>query len=305
MRSTRRNRRRTTTNRYDKAAAFSSAAVLLFLAVLLVAAAAPEKHLAIYSTAANYSLPVLQRQGQEYIGLLELLDPLGTVSAKSDPPRWRLHYNNILGEFTTGKSRARVQGRDTDLAGKFLMENGRGLVTLASLNSLLPRFLGGPASLREESNRLFIGNIATHFTASVSLDNPSRLVFRFTAPVNPSVASEPGKVRLTFRREPLTGPASPMLTFASKIIPSADYSENNGAAEIEVTTSIPLLATFSPDGRTITLAPAKLQTTASPPVVSGTSAATVNPPAPAAVLPQTSTQSSTPTPPVPAVRRYF
>ena len=37
--------------------------ILLFLAVLLVSAAAPEKRLAIYSTAANYSLPILQRQG--------------------------------------------------------------------------------------------------------------------------------------------------------------------------------------------------------------------------------------------------
>ena len=58
-----------------------------------------------------------------YIGLLELLDPLGTVSAKSDPLRWHIHYNNILGEFTVGHTHARVQGRDADLAGKFLMEN--------------------------------------------------------------------------------------------------------------------------------------------------------------------------------------
>src|SRR6267154_2902860 len=295
MRSTRRNRRRTTTNRYDKVAGFSSAAVLLFLAVLLVAAAAPEKHLAIYSTAANYSLPVLQRQGQEYIGLLELLDPLGTVSAKSDPPRWRLHYNNVLGEFTAGKSRARIQGRDADLSGKFLVENGRGLVPLASLNSLLPRFLGGPATLREESNRLFIGNIATHFTASVSPDDPSRLIFRFTAPVNPSIASEPGKVRLTFRREPLTAPASPMLTFSSRIIPSADYSENNGAAEIEVTTSIPLLATFSAVGRTITLAPPKSPTANNAPAATGPSTPTSSTPAP--VPAQTSIQPSSGTPP--------
>src|SRR6266851_705763 len=294
MRSTRENRRSEIANRYGKGLAFVWASVLLFLAVLLVAAAAPEKHLAIYSTAANYSLPVVQRQGQDYIGLLELLDPLGTVSAKSDPPRWRLHYNNILGEFTVGKSRARIQGRDTDLSGKFLIENGRGLVPLASLNSLLPRFLGGPATLREESNRLFIGNIATHFTASVSPDNPSRLVFHFTAAVNPSFASEPGKLRLTFRREPLTAPASPMLTFGSKIIPSADYSENNGAAEIEVTTSIPLLASFSPDGRTITLAPAKSQTATNPPGVSGVGA-------PA----QSNVQSSSGPPPTSAPRRYF
>jgi len=283
--------------------AFVWAFVLLFLAVLLVAAAAPEKHLAVYSTAANYSLPVVQRQGQDYIGLLELLDPLGTVSAKSDPPRWRLHYNNILGEFTVGKSRSRIQGRDTDLSGKFLIENGRGLVPLASLNSLLPRFLGGPATLREESNRLFIGNIATHFTASVSPDNPSRLVFHFTAPVNPSVASDPGKLRLTFRREPLTAPASPMLTFGSKIIPSADYSENNGAAEIEVTTSIPLLASFSPDGRTITLAPAKSQTATNPPGVSGAGAPAASIPAVAPA--QSNVQPSSGPAPASAPRRYF
>src|SRR6267154_6446465 len=132
--------------------------ILITLYAIMLFSAPPEKHLSVYSTAANYSLPVVQREGRDYIGLLELLDPLGTVSAKSDPPRWRLHYNNVLGEFTAGKSRARIQGRDADLSGKFLVENGRGLVPLASLNSLLPRFLGGPATLREESNRLFIGN---------------------------------------------------------------------------------------------------------------------------------------------------
>ena len=174
-------------------------ACILPIAILILSAAAPEKHLAVYSTAANYSLPIVQRQGHEYIGLLELLDPLGTVSAKSDPPRWRIHYNNILGEFTVGHTHARVQGRDADLAGKFLMENGRGLVPLASLGSLLPRFLGGPATLHQESGRLFIGNIATHFTASVSPEDTSHLVFRFTAPVNPSVATEAGKTAHDFQ----------------------------------------------------------------------------------------------------------
>jgi len=210
---------------HQPARALFFAATLSLLAALVLSAAGPEKHLAVFSTAANYSLPIVQRQGHDYVGLLELLDPLGTVSAKSDLPRWRIHYNNILGEFVAGSSRARIQGRDADLTVKFLVENGRGLVPLASLNSLLPRILGGPATLREESVRLFIGNIATHFTASIASDDPSRLVFRFTAPVNPSVATEPGAVHMAFRHEPLTGPASPMLTFGSKIIPSADYSE--------------------------------------------------------------------------------
>jgi N-acetylmuramoyl-L-alanine amidase len=234
----------------------------LFCATLLPSAAAPEKHVFIYSSAANYSLPIVRREGHDYIGLLELLDPLGKVSAKSEPPRWRLHYNNILGDFTAGKSRALIQGRDIDLSGRFLLENGRGLVPLACLNSLLPRFLGGPATLHEESGRLFIGNIATHFTAAVLPDDASRLVFRFTAPVSPSIASEPGKLRMTFNREPVTAPASSTLTFGSKTIPSATYSESNGAAEITVTSTLPLLASFSADGRTVTLAPARAQSAA-------------------------------------------
>jgi len=289
------------------AASLPPAPVLLlligtFLVALVLSAAAPEKHLAVYSTAANYSLPVVQRDGHEYIGLLELLDPLGTVSAKSDPPRWRIHYNNILGDFTIGKSRALIQGRDAELGGKFLLENGRGLVPVASLSSLLPRFLGGPATFHEESERLLIGDVATHFTASVSPEDPARLVFHFTAPVNPSVASEPGKLRLTFRREPLTGPASPMLTFGSKIIPSADYSESNGAAEISVITTTPLLATFSPDGRTITLAPPKSQPTAAAPQAPGP----VTPPGTPTTAPaQSNVQSPSTTPPASLTRRYF
>lgn len=266
---------------------------LLLLGVLLLAAAPAEKHLSVYSTAANYSLPIVQRQGRDYVGLLELLDPLGTVSAKSEPPRWRIHYNNILGDFTVDKTHAKVQGRDADLAGKFLLENGRGLVPVASLGSLLPRFLGGPATFHQDSGRLFIGSVGTHFTATVASDDPSRLIFHFTAPVNPSVATEPGVVRMTFNHEPVTSPASPTLTFNSKTIPAATYSESNGAAQITVTTTIPLLASFSPDGRTVTLSPAK------------------NEVAKAAVSPANQPQNNPPaaaTPAAPAVavpRRYF
>lgn len=273
-------------------------ALLWLLCVFALLAAAPEKHLTVYSTAANYSVPVIQHEYRDYVGLLELLDPLGTVSVKADAPRWRIHYNGVLGEFTVGKSQARIQGRGADLTGRFLLDNGRGLVPVDCLNSLLPRFLGGPATLHEESGRLFIGNLATHFTAAVPLDDSSRLVFHFTAPVNPVVATEPGKVRLTFRREPITAPASPRLTFNSKTISSADYSEHDGAAEIAITTSIPLIASFSPDGRTITLSPSKSQVTtnALTAAVPANPAPPNNPPPKPPAIP-----NSTP----PVIRRYF
>ena len=182
------------------------------------------------------------------------------------------------------------------------MENKRGLVPVGSLSSLLPRFLGGPVSLHEESNRLFIGSLATHFTASLAGDNPPKLVFHFTSPVNPSIATEPGSLRMTFSREPLVGPASPTLTFGSKAIPSASYSEGNGSAVVTVNSTIPVMATFGNDGRTITVAP----TAASAAAQSAAPAATAAPGTPAPPGQAASTPPApTPAMPVPAARRYF
>ena len=247
---------------------------LTLLSTILLTAAAPEKHLSVYSTAANYSLPLVQRDTRDYVGLLELLDPLGTVSAKTDGSRWRLRYNNVEADFTAGKNRARIQGRDADLSGKFLLENGRGLVPLAALNVLLPRILGGPVTLHEDSGRLFIGSIATHFTAALGADNPPRLVFNFTARVNPTVSTEPGALRMTFSHEPVVSPASPTLTFGSKALPSATYSESNGVALITVSSTIPVIASFSSDGRTVTVSPSPAGTQNAAPSTNPTQPAT-------------------------------
>lgn len=271
-----------------------AATFLLGICGFVVHATSPEKHLSVYSVAANYALPVVQREGRDYVGLLEVLEPLGRVSAKADGSKWKLRYNNVQAEFQVGKTRVRVQDRDIDLGGKFVMENNRGLVPVGSLASVLPRILGGPVSLHEVADRLFIGSVATHFTASLAGDNPPRLVFHFSAPVNPSIATEAGSLRMTFSREPIVGPASPTLTFGSKIIPSATYSEGNGAAVLTVSSTVPVIATFGGDGRTITIAP-----TAAP---AQSAAATPPNPAPAANPPAAATPSL---PEQPAPRRYF
>jgi len=256
--------------------------------------------------AANYSLPLVQHDGRDYVGLLELLEPLGRVSAKLEGSRWRLRYNHMEALFESGSSHARIQDRDTDLGGKFLMENKRGLVPVTSLSALLPRVLGGPVTLRSDSDRLFIGSVAVHFTASLSGDTPPRLVFHFTAPVNPSIATEPGSLRMTFSREPLASPASPILTFGSKAIPSASYSEGNGSAVVTVNSTIPVMANFANDGRTITIVPAATAAgvQANPAVAKtapGSAAAPAPPANPAGAAPVGPTTPA----PAPSVRRYF
>ncbi len=228
---------------------------LLALALLLSASApsADEKRISIYSTAANYSLPVLGREGRDYVGLLEILEPLGSVSARVDGGHWKLRYENVEGEFTPGKAQARIRGKELDLSGSFRLESGRGLVPLAALTTLLPRFLGGPVTFHETARRLFIGSVATQFTAELSRTAPPKLVLNFSSPVNPTISTEPGKLHMVFNREPLVPPGRQTLNFGDKTIPSATYQENNGAAEIAVTSALPLMASFSNNGRTITI----------------------------------------------------
>jgi len=264
---------------------------MLLASTLLLSAAPEEKHVSIFSTAANYALPVFERDGDEYVGLLEVFEPLGSVSAKASGTRWKFRYNDVESEFTAGKTRARIHGSDFDLPSNFLLENRRGLVPLSCLGTLLPRILGGPVTFNPNSRRLFIGNVAVHFTAQVSTTAPPKLVINFTAPVNPMIATEPGKLRMVFTHEALVAPGSQVLTFDSKVIPSASFQEENGAAELVVTASVPLIANFSHDGRSITIEPPPQPTTQAQPPQPTAGAAT---PAP------------TPSPAAPAViRRYF
>ena len=247
-----------------------STAAILLASVLLLYSSPEEKRISIYSNAANYSLPVLDRNGDEYIGLLELFEPLGAVSAKANGNHWKFRYYDVESEFTAGQTRARIRGNDFDLPANFLLENGRGLVPLSSLATLMPRILGGPVAFNQNSRRLFVGNVAVHFTAQVSKTVPPKLVMNFTAPVNPMIATEPGQLRMAFNHEAVVAPGSQALTFDSKIIPSASFQENNGAAALVVAATLPLMASFTNNGRTITVEPvpqvaAQIQSTPSVP----------------------------------------
>jgi len=242
-------------------------ALLAIAAALLLSASPDETRLSVYSTVANYSLSVHQPNNAQYVGLLELLEPLGTVTARTVGDHWRFRYNDAECEFTAGKPRARVRGSDMDLPASFLLENGRGLVSLSSLSSLLPRILGGPVTFNEGARRLFVGNVAVHFTAQIAKAPAPKLVMNFSSPVNPTIATEPGRLRMVFTHDPVVAPGSPRLTFDSNVIPSASFEESNGTAEIVITSSGPVMASFSNDGRTITIAPptSPAQTQAAPP----------------------------------------
>src|SRR5271157_2743791 len=239
--------------------------LLASVTFLSAAPAADEKHISVYSPVAIYTLPVLDRAGHEYVGLLELLEPLGRVSSQSDGRRWRLRYNAVDAEFVAGKTRAKIRGRDFNFMAPFLIENSRGLVPLSSLSALLPRLLGSPVNFRESARRLLVGDVGIQISFQLDANNPSRLALNFSAPVNPTISTEPGKLRMVFKRDPVVSPGSQSISFDNKVITHASYSENNGDAELDVAANEPLLASFSSDRRTITVSTAQ-PTPATPPV---------------------------------------
>jgi N-acetylmuramoyl-L-alanine amidase len=269
--------------------------------VLLAGSSADEKRVSIYSTVANYSLPVVERNRMDCVGLLEVLEPLGTVSARVNGDHWRLRYNNIEGEFTARKRGARVRGTQFDLSANFVLEGGRGLVPLVDLSSLLSRILGGPVTFNPKARRLFVGGVAIHFTAQVSDAGPPKLIMNFSSPVNPVIATEPGKLRMTFSHDPVVAPSSPRLTFDSTVITSASFLESNGEAEVVITSTVPVLASFSNNGRTITVG-------SQPGAASASAAATpapISPPALAAPAPAAPPGVATVPVPVSSAPHYF
>ena len=217
------------------------------------AASTNDKQLSVYAPVATYTLPVLERSGREYVGLLELLEPLGRVSSQTSGARWKIRYDSVDGEFFAGKIHSKIRGRDFDLIGPFLIENSRGFVPLASLGGLLPRFLGAQVNFHESGRRLFIGDIGIQPSFQIESGAQSRLVLSFSTPVNPTISTEPGRLRMVFKRDPVVSPGAQQISLVDKVITQAAYSENNGMAEIDVTASSPLLATFSNGGKTITL----------------------------------------------------
>jgi N-acetylmuramoyl-L-alanine amidase len=237
-------------------------ALILIINLFLLFASSPatssttsadDKRISIYSPVAIYTLPVVERSGHEYVGLLELLEPLGRVSSRSQARNWSLRYNAVDAEFAAGKTHAKIHGRDFEFAAPFVIENSRGFVPVSSLSTLLPRFLGTAVDFREASRRLFIGDVRVQISFQLDPGTPPRLAMNFTAPVNPTISTEPGKLHMIFKRDPVVSPGSQSISFDSKVITHASYSENNGDAELDVTATEPIMASFSNNRKTITI----------------------------------------------------
>src|SRR5438094_6713315 len=98
--------------------------VAVMIPVLLSVGAGDQKRISIYSGSANYTLNVQDRDGKEYVDLLEILQPFGEPRKRSDRPSWRLGSGIAETELIREKARGRYGGGVLDLLGKLNYENG-------------------------------------------------------------------------------------------------------------------------------------------------------------------------------------
>ncbi len=234
----------------------------LLLAVLTsrhapVRAQAPEQNqLTVYSPQTTYSVAVIDVKGQPYAGLVELLEPLGSVDARPDGKKYKLHFTRPGGRpqeahFTDGKDKVKVRGENFKLPSNFILQNGRGYIPLEAASKLLGRLLLAQVEYRAAGQRLFIDIAPERFTLELRQGNPSRLLVAFPSTVNPTIATEPGRVRLTFRREPVESSGPDNVTYNDPLITGTSFSEHDGIAELAVIGTGPLMATFADGGKTI------------------------------------------------------
>ena len=264
----------------------------------VVHAQPPENELTVYSPQTTFTVPLLDIKGQPYVGLVELLEPLGSVEARPDGKKYKLHYTPPGGrpleaQFTEGKDKGKLRGENYTLSAAFVLQNGRGYVPLAAAHDVLLRLTSQDVEYHPASRRLFLGGVAERYTLDLRKENTARLFISFPNAVNPSIATEPGHVRLTFRREPVVSPGAESVKFPDSTITGATYSEQNGIAELDIQGSAPLMANFADSGKTIVVSAVP----APPPAVA--QAPEIPAPAPSAAPP------AAPQPQKPAAPRFL
>ncbi|HYV75984.1 MAG TPA: N-acetylmuramoyl-L-alanine amidase [Candidatus Binatia bacterium] len=213
--------------------------------------------LSVYARQAYYTTPLLNFNGQSYVGLVELLEPLGTVDARIDGKKLKLKFGapgskEIELQFQDNKEKGKVRGSNIQLPASFVVQNGRGYIPLSGVSDVLAHALGLPIRLNAAAQRLFIGDVGERFTMELRTGIPSKLFVSFDSPVNPTVATEPGHIRFTFRKDPVL-PGVEHANYNDSVITGARFTEHDGVGELDITGNAPMMANFADAGRTIVI----------------------------------------------------
>ena len=234
----------------------SAMALALLLTRWAVVHAQGTDQLTVYSPQTTYTAAMLDLQGHPYVGLVELLEPLGSVEGRVDGKKYKLKFTPpggrpVEAQFNEGKDKSKILGENYKLPGNFAQQNGRGYIPLAAAPEVLNKLLAKPIQLHPSARRLFIGDVTVRYSLSLEKSAPPKLVISFPIAVNPTIATEPGKVRMTFRHSPVVSNGQDSTNFPDSQITGAYFSEHDGVAELEIAGTEPMMANFADGGKTI------------------------------------------------------
>jgi N-acetylmuramoyl-L-alanine amidase len=261
---------------------------ILLLLLLAVGFAAEPRKITVYAPQTSYQVDILVRDGVDYVGLTDLLEPLGRLESHIEGKKLVLVFNGGAAEFQDGKRQYRTRSNTKpDLLSNFLLVDGRGYVSASSVAQLLPHITDQPAEFHAAPRRLFVGSTQCKYSAELR-HAPSRLVLSFPAPVNPSTLIEKDHVRLLFRREPVVSSGADTVAYNDPFLRSTVFAETPGGAEFVANLSQPATVSIGDGGRTVTIA------AVAPPAA----------PQSAAAVPSTTTAESQAHPATPRVRPF-
>jgi N-acetylmuramoyl-L-alanine amidase len=238
----------------NKVQSISVRLTTLLLLLLAVSFAAEPRRIAIYSQQVNYQVDILVRDAVDYVGLTDLLEPLGRLESRLDGKKLILVFNGNAAEFQDGKRQYRTRSNTKlELLSNFLLLDGRGYVPVSSIAQLLPRIADQAAEYHAASRRLFVGASPVRYSAELR-HAPPRLVLSFPAPVNPSTLIEKDRVRLLFRREPVVSSGADNVAYNDPFLLSTRFTEISGGAEFVANIRQPAVVSVGDGGRTLTIA---------------------------------------------------
>jgi len=246
------------------------------LLLVAVSFAAEPRRISVYAPQAVYQVDILFRDGVDYVGLTDLLEPLGRLESGVDGKKLKLTFNGTEAEFQDAKRQYRVRSSKQELPSNFLLVDGRGYLPVAAVASFLPRLTDQAASFHAAPRRLFVGSSELHYAAELRR-SPSRLVLTFTAPVNPSTFVEKNRVRLLFRREALVASGPETVPFNDPFVQSTIFSESPAGAELTVNLLQPATVSTADGGRTLTISAVAPQPAAPVPAAPAAQAAATAP----------------------------
>jgi N-acetylmuramoyl-L-alanine amidase len=225
----------------------------LLLLLLAVGFGAEPRRVAVYAPQTNYQMDILVRDGVDYVGITDLLEPLGRLESHVDGKKLKLTFNGGEAEFQDSKRQYRVKANSKlELFSNFLLVDGRGYVPTASIAQLLPRITDQAAEFHAGARRLFVGSTQFRFSAELR-HTPSRLVLSFPAPVTPSTLIEKGRVRLLFHREPVVSNGTDIVSYGDPFVLNTSFTEIPGGAEFIASIGQPATVSLSDGGRTVTI----------------------------------------------------